>query len=379
MTRRRRAALALIAALAAGAFTLGAALGQGAWPEAERGAAGAQRPAGPARAAGLAPAHLAGQRIAVGIAGTGITPRLRAAIRGGRVAALVLYAADLPSRAAGRRLIARLQAIPRPRRLRDPLLVMVDQEGGLVKRLAGPPSASARAMGARGPAFSRRQGRLTGRSLRAVGINVNLAPVLDVARPGGAIAADDRGFGATAARVTATAIPFAEGLRRAGVAAAAKHFPGLGAAAADTDVEVARIELPARRLRAVDEAPFRAFAAAGGDVVMLSSAIYPALAPQPAAFSRRVVTGELRRRVGFEGVILTDALGAVAARSFGGPAKAGVAAARAGADLLLYNTIAEAERGHRALRAALRSGALGRAEFEAAAGRVLALRATLRR
>lgn len=383
MTRRGRAVLALSSALALAAFALGVALGGGAGGGPERSAAQpaptrAADGAGSARARGLDPAHRAGLRIAVGMAGTGIAPQLRSAIRGGRVAALVLYAADFPTRAAGRRLIAALQAIPRPRGLRDPLLIMVDQEGGLVKRVAGPPSASARQMGARGPAFSRRQGLLTGRSLRALGVNVNLAPVLDIGRPGSAIAADDRAFGTTAARVAATAVPFAEGMRRARVAAAAKHFPGLGGSVADTDVEVARIGLPAARLRAVDEAPFRAFAAAGGEVVMLSSAIYPALDSRPAAFSRAVVTGELRRRVGFGGVILTDALGAAAAANFGGPARAGLAAARAGADLLLYNTIEDAARGHRALVAALRSGALDPAEFEAAAGRVLALRAALR-
>jgi beta-N-acetylhexosaminidase len=110
---------------------------------------------------------------------------------------------------------------------------------------------------------------------------------------------------------------------------------------------------------------------------MLSTAIHPALAPEPAAFSRVSATGELRERLGFEGVTVTDALETVAVRSFGGPARAGVAAARAGADLLLFTDLTGAEAAGTALTDALRGGRLGRPEFEAAAQRVLDLRAGL--
>lgn len=364
--RRRRIALGVLIGAAAGAFALGAALGDGPPPP-------------PELASTLSLRQLSGERLIVGLDGEGISPPLRRAIRRGEVAGVVLFAADLPSRSAGRRLIRRLQRIPRPAKLRDPLLVMVDQEGGLVKRLSGAPTASARQMGARGPAFSRRQGGRTARNLRGVGVNVDLAPVLDVARPGGVIAATERGFGATARRVVATAIPFAQALQSGGVAATGKHFPGFGAAGENTDFAVERIELSKRRLRAVDEAPFRAFAAAGGDLVMLSTAIYPAFSSRPAAFARSIATGELRHRVGFEGVSITDALNTVAVRSFGGPAEAGVAAARAGVDLLLFAKLAPAQRARRALARQLRAGRLDRSEFERSAQRVLDLRAELRR
>ena len=251
---------------------------------------------------------------------------------------------------------------------------MTDQEGGLVKRLDGPPDASAAAMGARGAAYSREQGRLTGESLGGAGVNVDLAPVLDVARPGGTIAATERGFGSTAAAVAATAIPFAEGLREAGVAATAKHFPGFGAARANTDFAVERVGLSKATLRRVDEAPYRRFVAAGGELVMLSTAIYPALSSQPAAFSRAVARGELRGRLGFEGVSITDALETVAVRDFGGPAEAGLAAARAGVDLLLFTEPRAAARARGALLRGLRSNALSRAPFEVSVGRVLRLR-----
>jgi beta-N-acetylhexosaminidase len=359
--RRRRLALGALAGVAAGAFVLGAALGDGG--------------AGRVEVASTLPLpQLAGERIVVGFDGTAVSHRLREAVHRGELAGVVLFADNFPTRAAGRRLIERLQAIPRPPGLRDPLAVMVDQEGGEVVRVSGAPTASAEQMGERGAAFSRRQGGRTAANLRGLGVDVDLAPVLDVARPGGAIAATERGFGSTAAAVGATAVPFAEALQQGGVAATGKHFPGFGAARQNTDFAVARIDLSKQRLRAVDEAPYRPFVEAGGSLVMLSTAIYPAFSPDPAAFARPIATGELRERLGFEGVSITDALDSVAVGSFGGPAKAGLAGARAGTDLLLFTDLAPALRAWRALVAQLRSGALDRTEFEASAQRVLDLR-----
>ncbi len=295
-------------------------------------------------------------------------------IRDGEAAGVLLFSENLPSRTAGRRLIHRLQVIPRPPGLRDPLLVMADQEGGLVKRIGGAPSASAATMGARGGAYGRAQGQRTAANLRSLGVNVDLAPVLDAARPGGTIAETDRGFGSTAAQVAATAVPFAEGLQDGGVAATGKHFPGLGSARLNTDDAVQRIGLSKQALRSIDEAPYHRFIDAGGDLVMLSTAIYPAFSPQPAAFSRPIATGELRERLGFEGVSITDALDTVAAHAFGNSARVARAAASAGADLLLYTDPDEAAHAHHALLRALRSGKLSRTSFEEAAGRVLHLR-----
>ena len=151
-------------------------------------------------------------------------------------------------------------------------------------------------------------------------------------------------------------MPFAAALQDGGVAATAKHFPGLGSARLNTDFAVQRMPLSKATLRAVDEAPYRRFVAAGGEMVMISSAIYPALSPKPAAFARPIATGELRTRLGFEGVSITDALGSVAVADFGGPAKAGVAAARAGTDLLLFTDFRAGARAGDALLRGLRAG-----------------------
>ncbi len=368
--------MAVVCALAAAAFALGAAFGDG-----PRGSdsdpADAQAPVSEAwlsTAEGLSPERLAGQRIVVGLEGTVVPASLRRLIGAGGAAGVVLYANNFPSRGAGRRLIRGLQAIPRPRGLQDPLLILTDQEGGLVKRIDGAPAVSARAMSARGAAYSSRQGRLTARNLRDVGVSVNLAPVLDVARPGSAIAETEREWGGSPGRVAAGAVPFAAAMQRAGVAAVAKHFPGLGAVSGNTDTEVERILLSKRVLRRVNMAPYRRFFAAGGEMVMLSAAIYPAFSSRPAAFAPSIASGELRDRLGFEGVAITDALDTISTLSVGDPTAAGIAAARAGADLLLYTGVDPAARARRALARSLRSGRLDRAASELSVARVLRLR-----
>lgn len=367
MKRRRQIALAACCALAAGAFAFGVTVGDGAAPPR------------PSVASQLAPGRLAGQRIVVGFPGVEAPRSVKRMIRGGRVAGVILFDENLAGRAADRRLIRGLQAIPRPPGLRDPLLVMIDQEGGLVKRVDGAPTASAGEMGARGAAFSREQGRRTARNLSELGVNVDLAPVLDVARPGGTIAEADRGFGSSAEQVEETAVPFAAGLREGGVAATAKHFPGLGAARLNTDFAVERVDLSREELRQVDEAPYRHFIDAGGELVMLSTAIYPAFSPRPAAFARPIATGELRGRLGFDGVSITDALETVAVRDFGGPAKAGLAAAGAGVDLLLFTDYRAGAKAQRALARRIRARSTVRVAAEGSVGRILRLRRRLAR
>lgn len=323
--------------------------------------------------------QLAGQRLVAGFEGTRVPGSLKRMIRKGRLAGVVLFADNLPSEGAARAVVSRLRSIPRPRPVGEPLLVMVDQEGGLVKRLPGPPTMSAAAMGRRGASVARRQGRRTGRYLRGFEINVDLAPVLDIGHPGGEIAKTGRGFSARAGRVAAVGGAFAGGLGRGAVAATAKHFPGFGAARANTDDATQVIDLSKRRLRRREELPFERFAARGGELVMLSWAIYPALDPgTPAGLSRRIATRELRKRVGFRGVSITDAMDAAAVRGIGGPGKRARLAARAGSDLLLFAEIGDAQAAADELVESVRDGSLRRDRFRAAARRVLRLRGSLR-
>jgi beta-N-acetylhexosaminidase len=329
-------------------------------------------------AADLPLSRLAGQRIVTGFRGEDPPPAVRAMIRRGELAGVVLFSPNFDDRAGARRLIRRLQRIPRPRGLRDPLLVMVDQEGGEVKRLPGPPSASAAQIGSRGAGFSRREGERTGHYLAGTGFNVDLAPVLDVGRPGGAISEEGRSFGSSPAVVSETGTAFAAGLLDGGVAATAKHFPGLGAAEVNTDFGVEQIDISKAELRGVDQAPFAAFDDAGGQLVMMSTAIYPAFSARPAVFSSALATGELRGRLGFRGVSISDALQSAAAQAFGGPARVARAAARAGTDLLLFTDYRQAAGAGAALRHGIRAGVLSRVAFESSVQRVLDLRAQLK-
>jgi beta-N-acetylhexosaminidase len=371
---RTVAAFGLAAIVAVGIAVVPGSADPGAGPGGDEGVAAA---ASPSR--GLSPDRLAGQRTVVGFTGTTIPGPVRRGVRLGRIGAVILFADNIPSRSAVRRLTSTLQRIPRPAGLkRFPLLVMTDQEGGLVKRISGAPNVSAAEMGRRGPAYSKRQGRLTARNLLNAGINVDLAPVLDVGRPGGNIESTGRAFGSTVRKVERTAIPFARALEANGVAATAKHFPGLGAVRLNTDDAVQRVRLSKAALRKVDEAPYRAFIRSGGDMVMVGTAIYPAFGPKPAAFEKRIVTGELRRRLGFRGVTITDALETVAARDYGGSRKVALSAARAGMDLMLYTDWREALKGQDAMKGRLRSGKLGRAAFRRSVDRILRLRARLR-
>ena len=313
-----------------------------------------------------------------GFAGTRVPAELERRIRAGEAGAVILLGSNSPSRQAARSLTARLQAIPRPAALDAPLLVMVNQEGGLVRRLPGPPARRASALGQAPPASVRAAGTAAGRLLRSVGANVNLAPVADVARPGSALARDGRIFGSSPARVSRAVIAFAGGLGSAGVAATAKHFPGLGAAQVSTDAAPVRLSVSRATLTRVDLAPYRALIAHRIPMVMTSTAIYPALDPaRPAALSRAVTTDLLRGDMGFTGVTVTDALDTPALAAVGGTGAVAVRAVAAGNDLLIHSGFENGVTGAAAIARAIRRGTLDRADAQAAVAQVLAFRERL--
>jgi beta-N-acetylhexosaminidase len=319
------------------------------------------------RAARLTLRQTIGQHMVFAYAGARPPAALRRRIARGEAAGVVLFSRNVRSVAAVRTQIAELQRIKRPAAVDAPLLVMVDQEGGDVRRLPGPPAAGAAATPT--AAAARANGRAAGELLHGAGVTVDLAPVVDVARPGAALEGEGRLYGRDAATVTARAGAFASGLRSAGVEPVLKHFPGFGAAAINTDNGAARVDLPLATLRTVDGAPYRRLKP---HAVMLSTAIYPRVDPRPAAFSRRWVTGELRGRLHFTGVAMTDDLQTPAVARFGTPAQLAFFAINAGVDLPLfakdYKTGARAAAG---LERAVRSGALTRTRLDAGARRVL--------
>lgn len=221
--------------------------------------------------------------------------------------------------------------------------------------------------------MARAEGRATARNLRSAGVNIDLAPVVDVARPGSQLEDEGRSFGRSTTTVGRYAHAFSAGLRDGGVAATAKHFPGFGAAGANTDAARVVIRTSLAGLRRRDLPPF---AGARTPLIMTSSAIYPALDDQPALLSRRVVTGELRQRMGYGGVVVTDSLDAGALVGRRGVLPRAI---RAGNDLLLFTTYESSAQAVERLAELLRAGRLSRKRATAAVRRILALRRTLAR
>jgi beta-N-acetylhexosaminidase len=353
-----------------------------AWLAAALAALGAAS-AAPANAAdataGLGMRQLVGQRMIYSYAGTRPPAALRARIARGEVAGVIVFTWNIASRAALAATVRSLQSIPRPPGLRAPLLVMIDQEGGLVKRLPGAPRRSPALLGRMGSAaLTRAEGRATARNLRAVGVNVDLAPVVDVGRRGSFQQRFLRSYSSNPARVSAMGAAFVAGLRQGRVAATLKHFPGIGVVRRNEDEVAQRVPLPLVTLRAVDEAPFAAGIAAGARLVMTSTAIYPALGSRPALLSPSIITGELRGRLGFRGVTVTDDLTTRGLGPFGPPQRLGLLAAQAGNDLLLYaGGYATAAGAYESLVRDAQAGRLSLEDTRAAVRRVLALRASL--
>jgi beta-N-acetylhexosaminidase len=234
-------------------------------------------------------------------------------------------------------LVARLRALAAPR----PLLVCVDEEGGLVSQLAPdlpvPPTARVLGRGAR-PEEVEALGAYTGRCLRALGVDVDFAPVLDVdAEPANPVIGP-RAFADRPEEVARLGLAFARGLAAAGVLACAKHFPGHGDTRLDSHLALPRSTASPAVLRERDLVPFRAAFGAGVPLVMVSHVHYPALDAQeiPATLSRRASTALLRGELGFRGVAFTDAMEMKAVAARYAPGQAARAALEAGCDVLLY-------------------------------------------
>ena len=331
--------------------------------------------------------QLAGQRIVYSYAGLRPPRSLLAAIRAGEAGGVFFFGPNVSSASELRSVIDELQAASRASPVHTRLLMLTDQEGGEVRRLPGAPVPSEKQIGesSAGTSAAGAAGGGAARTLQSAGINVNLAPVLDVYRqPGDFIDEFQRSYSSKSATVAKLGAAFISALQRAGVAATAKHFPGLGAAARSQNTDLVPVTLMTSRatLRAVDEAPYVSAIAAGVKLVMTSWATYPALDSHlPAGLSPTIIQGELRGRLGFKGVTITDGIDAGALAPFGGVGSRSVLAASAGADLIVCattnpddNTPAIGVAARNAIASALARHRLTVAAAEQAAGRILALR-----
>jgi beta-N-acetylhexosaminidase len=292
---------------------------------------------------------------------------IRRRLRAGETAGVILFGFNATSAPQWRRLTRAVQ-----RSARGGALVMVDQEGGGIRSVgwAGP-EAGQPLQGE--PADVRAAARGAAAQLRSAGANVNLAPVADLPSAG-ASALSSRAFAGDAAAVAASTRAAIAGMRSAGVAATAKHFPGLGRAAVNTDDGSTTVPGPV----GAELVPFRAAVAERVPLVMLSHALYPALdARRIASQSPAIATRLLRRRIGFEGVAVTDSLEAQAVLDRSNVAVAAERSVRAGADLVLMTGSASWNDVFPRLLAQARRDRAFRARVRRSAARVLELKQRL--
>jgi beta-N-acetylhexosaminidase len=299
------------------------------------------------------------------------SPRFLTRIRNGKMGGVVLLGNGWLTRHAAETVTAELQHAACTRG--EPLLVAVDQEGGIVRRLAwAPPTEAPDEM--TGAAVARSQAAGAAEALRSVGIDVDFAPVVDTPASarnflGSRAFSRSRTWNAQLGRA------FVGGLQANGIAATAKHFPGLGLASGNTDNGRIVIRAAASKLHQ-GLLPFQSAVRAGVKLVMLSTAVYPKLdgSKRPAAFSSTIINGLLRKQLGFTGVTVTDTLTAPAAEEIPHTA---TRAMLAGSDLLIFGAESASERGYATLLADEADSTHLQSRLTQAAARVRALKAWL--
>jgi beta-N-acetylhexosaminidase len=287
-------------------------------------------------------------------AGPTLPAYARAVLRQRRAAGVILFGDNVAAPGQLRRLTRSIQRAAHGR-----ALICADQEGGAVRIVKfAAPSRPPSQQGTAGLAYA--SARAAASQLRRLGVNVVLAPVLDVTQPGSALSG--RGYPGGPATVARLGVAALRGYRAGGAAATAKHFPGLGSARRNTDF--APVSTTANLV------PFQAAVRAGVPLVMASHAVYPALDPRNiASQSPAILGGVLRRQLGFRGAIITDSLEAKAVLARSSVATAAERSLRAGADLVLLTGPGSYPHVYRRLLAEARRSPAFRARLRSAAQR----------
>ena len=270
--------------------------------------------------------------VMVDIPGYALSAETRAHLERYRPGGVILFKKNIQTRDQVRALTDDLKSILGPE-----LLIAIDQEGGGVLRTTDVAFApSAMNLGAADDTENARAvGALIARGLRAMGINWNFAPVMDVNNnPHNPVIAD-RSFGENPKRVAELALAYADGLMSEGVAPCAKHFPGHGDTFQDSHHDLPTVTRDLESLEEFELVPFRAAAAAHLPAIMTAHIVYPAIDPDlPATLSRKILTSLLRERFGFDGVIVTDSMGMSAIDKNWGRGDAAVMSVLAGSDMV---------------------------------------------
>jgi beta-N-acetylhexosaminidase len=328
-------------------------------------------------------AEKVGQLFMVGFEGQEVTPELADWMTSYHWGGVIVFGRNVESPAQLLRLTQGLQSLTQSHS-QWPLLMAVDQEGGRVARLKAPftafPSA-ARVGQARSARLAYDVGYLMAQELRAVGINMDMAPVLDVLTNPANTVIGDRAFGSHPDWVGRFGAAFVRGMRAAGVLTVGKHFPGHGDTVLDSHVARPVCERTVAQLNACELLPFREGIAAGIDAIMTAHVIYPAWdSEQPATLSPTILTGILRDQMGFAGAIVTDDLGMAAVAETGPWEEIPLRALHAGVDLLLIcHDRPRQESAYTRVLNAVQQGELPEALLNRAMARIQALKFGLNR
>ena len=258
--------------------------------------------------------------LVIGVAGKELTAQERDWLQHPACAGVILFTRNFASRAQVAELSQAIrEAAPRPQ------LVCVDQEGGRVQRFREGYSALpsldqfGKLYGSqpdRAIELAKEHAWLMASEVRASGVDLSFAPVVDLGRGNRAIG--DRAFSADPQIVAEFTRAYVAGMHAAEMAATLKHFPGHGSVLEDTHFDDAVDPRPLEEIRALDLVPFVAGIDAGADAVMMAHVVYPKVAPEPAGYSSRWIEDILRKEMGFKGVVFSDDIGMAAAFSAGG-------------------------------------------------------------
>ena len=314
-----------------------------------------------------------GELLAVGFEGTTLPEAVSGLADEAGLGGIVLFTRNCPD------LDTVLALTDAARRLGPDVLVLLDHEGGRVHRLPPPftrfpPAAAIGQVG--DPELAAAVARAMARELRAAGFDSGLAPVLDCLTDPHSVAIGDRAYASDPETVAACGAAFVRAALAEGLIAVAKHFPGHGRTAVDSHLALPEVDAPLAELDRTELLPFRRALAAGCPAVLVAHVRYPALDPEwPASMSPEVIDGLLRRRMGFDGLVLSDDLEMNAVRTEWGVGGAAVRFLHAGGDLALVCREAPArDEALEAVRRALEGGGLGPEAVLAARKRRAALR-----
>ena len=320
--------------------------------------------------------EMLGQKLVFGFHGTRLSPEFKALIRKYKIGNVILFLRNVESAAQMRQLCSEIRALILEETGYPPFII-IDQEGGMVSRL---PKDAVNVPGAMALAATenaenaRLASEITIRQLKGLGANFNMAPVLDVNSNASNPVIGVRSFGDDPEAVAAFGCASIAPYQGSGVLCCAKHFPGHGDTAVDSHLGLPRVDKTEEELEALELIPFRRAIEKNVPAIMMSHVLFPALEPNglPCTMSRRMVTGLLREKLGFQGLILTDCMEMLAIQDHFGTANGVVASIQAGVDLAeLSATFSLEEASAQALLEAGEAGKLNLEEIRESVERIL--------